>query len=248
MKSLVTMQIISPPTISGSGQHSVFPISGALKEYMDYMADLPNMYNQFSPKEKTPESPKDAEDLTKSLHFFEDAEDITAMSPYKPLIRRNLPKVDMKNPMTQKIVESINTLDVKEDDKDYLITLGNRESSLNPSARQGSYTGLYQFNKNSLDTVRVSPKDYKDNIFKQHEAALRYKAHNLSVLKNYLKYVGKKADGVKITENGLAAAAHLLGAGTVKDFFDGTTHSSRAKEGFTDALGTNILEYFQLFA
>jgi hypothetical protein len=247
MRSLVTMQTISAPS-TGDGKHSVPQVSEEMKEYMDYMADLPNMYKQFSSKEDTPKAIKETEDPSKSLRFFEDPEDITGTSPYKPVVRRNLPKIDMKNPMTQKIVESINTLNVKEEDKDYLITLGNRESSLNPTAHQGSYTGLYQFNKNSLDTVRVSQREYKENILKQHEAALRYKQHNLSLLRDYLKYVGKTADGVKITENGLAAAAHLLGAGTVKDFFDGTTHSARAKAGFKDGLGTNILEYFKLFA
>jgi len=52
----------------------------------------------------------------------------------------------------------------------------------------------------------------------QYVAALRYGELNLERLKPIVdRYAGAVKEGIKITESGIKAAAHLLGAGTVKD-------------------------------
>ena len=195
-----------------------------LKEYMDFMVNLP--------MGKPSEEPVDEESTP-------------IPGPYKP--KKGL-SPELSNSTVQHSIQSIKQLNTTDTNKDYLYKLGLRESSLKPTAKQGSFRGLYQFNNDSLKEVGVQPQDYDNDLNAQHTAALNYKAINLKTLAHYQKYIGGMFKGVHITENGLAAAAHLLGAGTVKDWFDGTTNSERAKKGFVDGLGTNIKEYFELFA
>jgi len=169
----------------------------------------------------------------------------TEETPYP--IKKQIPfKTD--DPDIQQSIQSIKSLPTTEYNKNYLYKLGMRESSLKPSATQGSYRGLYQFNDDSLKSVGILPQDYDTDLNAQHSAALHYKEFNLKKLAPYLKYIGTTFKGIPITENGMAAAAHLLGAGTVKDWFDGTKHSERAKKGFVDGLGTSITEYFKMFS
>lgn len=150
----------------------------------------------------------------------------------------------------EQIANTIQQLKLDDEDKEYLLKLGYRESGLDPSARAkgSSFRGLYQFNNDSLKTVGINPKKYDTNIMAQFEAALKYRAHNLAQLKNYQKYIGEEYKGITITANGMAAAAHLLGAATVADWFDDTRNSEFAKRGFKDGNGTSITEYFKMFA
>lgn len=211
-----------------------------VKDYMDFMAGLPLMYKDFG-EDGT---------LIGERDIFPQNEDLTGESPYPEEIRRQhrQVKINQDDPIVKNVLKSINNLKVSNEDKNYLITLGARESSLNPGARQGSYSGLYQFNVNSLKTVGIPMSRYRRDINAQNQAALKYKEHNLSVLKNYQKFIGVRKDGVLITRNGLAAAAHLLGASTVMDYLDNTRKTKLAKSGFKDGLGTHISEYFGLFS
>ena len=134
------------------------------------------------------------------------------------------------------------------EDKEYLTRLAARESSNRPDVtNQYGYYGLYQFGPAALATVGYTKEDMK-NVDNQHKAALKLAGANELILKDILKdYLGKTYKGVKITKNGLRAAAHLLGAGAVKDWFYGTNKSASAKRGFKDANGTSITEYLQMF-
>lgn len=211
-----------------------------VKDYMDFMAGLPLMYKDF----------QEDGTLVGQRDLFSQKENLEGESPYPAEIRqqhRKL-KIDLNNPIVKNVITSINNLKVNPSDKNYLITLGSRESSLNPNATQGSFRGLYQFNKDSLKVVGIPMTDYKKDINKQNLAALRYKEHNLKLLKDYRKYIGIRKDGTIITENGMAAAAHLLGAGTVMDYLSNTRKTKLAQNGFKDGLGTHISEYFDLFA
>ena len=42
--------------------------------------------------------------------------------------------------------------------------------------------------------------------------------------------------------------AHLLGAGSVKDYFNGTKNTPFSRNGFVDGNKTHILEYAKLFS
>ena len=123
-----------------------------------------------------------------------------------------------------------------------------RESSNNPNAvNQFGYIGLYQFGPAALATVGYTKEDFKD-VNNQHKAILKLASVNEDSLKNIMSnYMGKTFKGIKITRNGIRAAAHLLGASTVKDWFNGTSNTKFAKRGFVDGNGTHITEYLKMF-
>jgi hypothetical protein len=57
-----------------------------------------------------------------------------------------------------------------------------------------------------------------------------------------LKYDGRVLNGIKITESGILAAAHLGGVGSVKRYF-----RSNGKRYMRDAFGTSVKIYFKDF-
>lgn len=245
MKSLIdpSRQQISPEPIKASSdaQPTKTAMPEHLSEFMNFMAGLPTMYKDFEDNGKS---------VVEGGNPFPDQEDLTAESPYPETTRRQH-KVAKGHAVTaeaRQIMADINKAGFQPEDKDYLLKLGLRESSFDPTARQGSYEGLYQFNKDSLKTVGMTLDQYRGDVNAQNQAALLYKKHNLGLLRNYFKYIGKQKDGTTITKNGLAAASHLLGAGTVMDYLNGTRTTKLGKKGFVDGLGTHISEYFQLFA
>ena len=60
--------------------------------------------------------------------------------------------------------------------------------------------------------------------------------------KDIKRSVGKIINGVKITESGILAAAHLSGAGNVKKYL-----RSNGNLSFSDAYGTTIQSYMKNF-
>ncbi|MDN3725426.1 peptidoglycan-binding protein LysM [Aequorivita sp. SDUM287046] len=107
------------------------------------------------------------------------------------------------------------------------------------------YMGKYQF---SQATLRMMGLKNTDNFLydtRQQEAAfLAYTSLNKWVLRNDIKrYSGKIIGGVKITESGILAAAHLAGAGNVKKFL-----RSAGENRFEDANGTSIRYYLNKFS
>lgn len=146
------------------------------------------------------------------------------------------------------IVNEISNLDINESDKVYLKKLAEKESDFNPNIiNKFGYKGLYQFGKLALKDIGFTSEDL-DNTLNQHKAALSLARKNEERLKDILnKYEGKEFKGIKITKNGIRAAAHLLGASTVKDWFNDTTNTPFAKKGFVDGNGTHITQYLKMF-
>ena len=146
------------------------------------------------------------------------------------------------------IVDEISNLDINESDKVYLKKLAKKESDFNPNIiNKFGYKGLYQFGKLALKDIGFTSEDL-DNTLNQHKAALSLARKNEERLKDILnKYEGKEFKGIKITKNGIRAAAHLLGASTVKDWFNNTTNTPFAKKGFVDGNGTHITQYLKMF-
>lgn len=142
-----------------------------------------------------------------------------------------------------RIVNEIINSNYSEEDKDYLITLANRESSFKPFVTNPfGYYGLYQFGKSALKDTGFTKTDFNDTM-KQHEAALKLAKLNEKSLQDVIdKFTGKTFNGVKITKNGIRAAAHLLGASTVKNYFN------QVPDKYTDANGTSIQQYLKLFS
>jgi hypothetical protein len=108
------------------------------------------------------------------------------------------------------------------------------------------YLGKYQFGIATLRGLKmnVTYKEFLHNPELQEEAFKRYVKRNRKILaKEIERYSGKYINGIKITESGILAAAHLAGAGAVKRYLH--TYGNRTS---VDAYGTRIEDYLRKFA
>ncbi len=107
------------------------------------------------------------------------------------------------------------------------------------------YIGKYQFGKSTLRRLKIYNTDnFLRNSEQQEKAFKALCALNKHILRKDIKRsVGKKINGIEITESGILAAAHLGGAGNVKKFLrsGGINNSS-------DAFGTSIQNYMKKFS
>ncbi|MCK8523978.1 peptidoglycan-binding protein LysM [Aquimarina sp. D1M17] len=111
---------------------------------------------------------------------------------------------------------------------------------------QFGYMGKYQFGRGTLALVgvQISKKDFLSNPELQERAFNAYLSRNKWVLRRDIKWsVGKTINGVKVTESGILAAAHLAGPNAVKRYL-----RTGGVVGFEDAFGTTIRYYMKRFA
>lgn len=107
------------------------------------------------------------------------------------------------------------------------------------------YLGKYQFGKTTLKFFNIhDTKDFLNNPELQEKAFKALCERNKWRLEKEIKRnVGKKINGIEITESGILAAAHLAGAGSVKKYL-----RTNGKYIFTDAYGSNVQYYMKKFA
>lgn len=107
------------------------------------------------------------------------------------------------------------------------------------------YMGKYQFGKGTLQLVGVyNTWDFMSNPSIQEKAFEANLSRNKWVLRRDIKrFVGKTIAGVKVTESGILAAAHLGGPGNVKKFL-----RSYGSNTFSDAYGSSVRYYMKKFA
>ncbi|MFH6960302.1 peptidoglycan-binding protein LysM [Flavobacterium aquidurense] len=106
------------------------------------------------------------------------------------------------------------------------------------------YMGKYQFGSKALRAVGVkNDKAFLKDPALQEKAFLALLSKNKWILRKEIeKYTGKIVNGVAITESGILAAAHLGGAGSVKNFF-----KNNGNRHFRDAYGTSLKSYMKAF-
>ncbi len=107
------------------------------------------------------------------------------------------------------------------------------------------YLGKYQFGKGTLKLVGVyDSRMFIENSEIQEKAFEANLSRNKWILKRDIKrFVGKTISGVKITESGILAAAHLGGPGSVKKFL-----RSYGKTTFKDGYGSSVRYYMKKFS
>ncbi|EIJ40121.1 hypothetical protein [Galbibacter orientalis] len=107
------------------------------------------------------------------------------------------------------------------------------------------YMGKYQFGASTLKTIGVSSSsDFLNNPELQERAFIANLERNKWVLRKDIEwYVGRVFNGVKVTESGILAAAHLAGPGNVKRYL--RTHGV---SGFADANGASVRYYMRKFS
>lgn len=107
------------------------------------------------------------------------------------------------------------------------------------------YLGKYQFGRTTLARFEIyDTHEFLHNPELQERAFKALCQVNKWILrKDIERSVGKKINGVLITESGILAAAHLGGAGNVKKYL-----RSNGQHIFSDAFGTSIESYMKAFS
>lgn len=106
------------------------------------------------------------------------------------------------------------------------------------------YLGKYQFGKTTLELIGIKDSSqFMSNPKLQEKAFVTLLKKNKWELRNEIKeFRGKVINGIRITESGILAAAHLGGAGSVKRFLN-----SNGKKKLRDQYGTSISSYMKQF-
>lgn len=151
--------------------------------------------------------------------------------------------------------------------RDFLDALGERESGGDYGiVNSYGYLGKYQFGELALIDIGYytadgtaandwrkaywtgrngidSKADFLADGAVQEQAIRAYMKLQWVYLGDTQRFAGQVIGGLKITESGLLAGAHLLGAGAVTAFLEGGAVAPPS-----DAYGTAITEYMTLFA
>lgn len=107
------------------------------------------------------------------------------------------------------------------------------------------YMGKYQFGRTTLALYGIRDTSaFLNSSELQEKAFILNTARNKWVLRRDIaRFVGKRMNGVLVTESGILAAAHLAGPGSVKNYL-----RSYGGEEFHDAFGTSITYYMKRFS
>jgi len=104
------------------------------------------------------------------------------------------------------------------------------------------YMGKYQFGVSALRAIGINnTATFLNNPKLQEVAFVVLLSKNKWELREEIqKYDGEIVNGIRITESGILAAAHLGGAGSVKKFF-----KSNGKHFIKDGFGTSLKSYIK---
>lgn len=107
------------------------------------------------------------------------------------------------------------------------------------------YMGKYQFGAETLASIGIHDSvAFLKNPKLQEKAFVALLSKNKWELQDEIeKFSGKVISGIKITESGILAAAHLGGAGSVKRFLN-----SNGARKCKDDYGTSVRSYMRDFA
>ena len=106
------------------------------------------------------------------------------------------------------------------------------------------YMGKYQFGASTLASIGIKNHDeFMKSPELQEKAFLALLSRNKWRLKEMIaQYEGEVIDGVRITESGVLAAAHLGGVGSVKRFL-----LSKGAKKCKDQYGASVKSYMKQF-
>ncbi|MFV9551338.1 peptidoglycan-binding protein LysM [Algibacter sp. PT7-4] len=107
------------------------------------------------------------------------------------------------------------------------------------------YLGKYQFGSETLKLIGIyNPSKFLKSPKLQEKAFIANSARNKWILRRDIKnFVGKRVNGIIITESGILAAAHLAGPGSVKKYL-----RSYGLDNFADGYGTTVHHYMKRFS
>jgi hypothetical protein len=107
------------------------------------------------------------------------------------------------------------------------------------------YMGKYQFGKETLKLIGIyNAEKFLNDPSLQEKAFIANAERNKWILRRDIRnFVGKRINGVIVTESGILAAAHLAGPGSVKNYL-----RSYGVDNFEDGFGTTISYYMKRFS
>lgn len=163
-------------------------------------------------------------------------------------------KHDIKQVMPIRKVRSKKTLVKNKSFKHFLFELSNRESGNDwTSYNKWGYVGKYQFGRLALTDLGYSNcftlDEFKNNpsVFPewlQDDLIVKLININEKTLNSYIiKYKDSIIEGIRITESGIIAAAHLVGSTNTIKWLTDSTHKD-----ITDGNNVSIKHYLTLFA
>ena len=146
-------------------------------------------------------------------------------------------------PLPEPIIEAPTNIKVYNLDT-FLYDMAKRESSNRYDVvNQFGYMGAYQFGSSTLKNLGydISKEEFLSNPALQEEAMIKLlKANKHTLRRQIKKYDGKLVNGVLVTESGLLAAAHLVGAGSVRKWV-------RNGKVYKDGNGVTLVNYLTNF-
>lgn len=169
---------------------------------------------------------KDKKDLNSTVYLTKEVTSVPAEKEISPIIKSNIPFVG----------KSFNGF--KE-------ALAFRESGGRYDAVSSfGYLGKYQFGASTLKRFNIHDKQYfLENPELQEDTFMALCSLNKWILRKEIeKKVGKKINGIEITESGILAAAHLAGSGNIKQYL-----RTNGQYRFTDAFGSSMQHYLKKF-
>ena len=106
------------------------------------------------------------------------------------------------------------------------------------------YMGKYQFGLETLKTIGIQDSlSFLNSPKLQEKAFVALLSKNKWELKDEIeKFSGKIISGVKVTESGILAAAHLGGAGSVKRFLN-SNGAKKCKDNYGSSVKTYMREF-----
>ena len=106
------------------------------------------------------------------------------------------------------------------------------------------YLGKYQFGKSTLKKFNIHDvKLFLESPELQENTFMAYCSLNKWILKDEIESkVGKKLNGIEITESGILAAAHLAGTGNIRQYL-----ITNGRYKFKDAFGSSMQHYLKKF-
>jgi hypothetical protein len=107
------------------------------------------------------------------------------------------------------------------------------------------YMGKYQFGTSALRFIGINNNsEFLNSPDLQEKAFVALLKINKSKLQDVIEeYRGKTIGGVRVTESGILAAAHLGGAGSVRKYLE-----SNGKRKCKDGYGTTVKSYLKQFS
>lgn len=107
------------------------------------------------------------------------------------------------------------------------------------------YMGKYQFGTSALRFIGINNNsEFLNSPELQEKAFVALLKINKSKLQDVIEeYRGKTIGGVRVTESGILAAAHLGGAGSVRKYLE-----SNGKRKCKDGYGTTVKSYLKQFS